>query len=34
MELLVESKSLKELRLNDNPQIGDESGLKLAQGLL
>ena len=33
-ELLTESKSLKELRINDNPQVGDESGLLLAEGLL
>ena len=34
LELLTESKSLREIRLNDNPQIGDESGLKITLGLL
>ena len=28
------SASLRELRLNDNTQIGDDAGLRIAQGLL
>lgn len=28
------SNSLKEIRLNDNDQIGDDAGLKIAEGLL
>ena len=33
-ELLTESNSLKEIRINDNPQIGDDSGLLISEGLL
>ena len=33
-QLLSMSNSLKEIRLNDNDQIGDEAGLHLATGLL
>lgn len=32
--LLKESRSLKELRLNNNPQIGDEAGALITEGLL
>ena len=28
------SASLKEIRLNDNDQIGDDAGLRIAEGLL
>ena len=33
MKLLTQSSSLRELRLNDNNQIGDDAGLQIAQGL-
>ena len=32
--MLTMSGSIRELRLNDNTQIGDEAGLQIAQGLL
>ena len=32
--LLTHSGSIREIRLNDNTQIGDDAGLQIAQGLL
>lgn len=33
-ELLTRSRSIKELRLSNNNQIGDEAGKRIAEGLL